>query len=294
VGHRPDQAHLLGLAPPLGLSYVVRNVCKNAAAPILLPLARGRGSLGMDGDFEAVGRVFEDVRQAIEQMDFALAGRDVLELGPGRTAELSMALALSGAATVTGLDTRVQVPAGWDEPERWQSLATALGRDGTAANPGAVSFRVYDGRSIPAADASVDLIVSKSVLEHVDADAVNPLVADMWRALRPGGAMVHYIDLRDHMWIDGDEVRGDWLDALRYSEPLFKAMFSRRSTSINRLRSSEWRRLFEETGFAVRLWDERRYELPSGFDSAELAPRWRGLPEAELAVGQLRVGLEKP
>ncbi|HEX8054307.1 MAG TPA: class I SAM-dependent methyltransferase, partial [Thermoleophilaceae bacterium] len=46
-------------------------------------------------------------------------------------------------------------------------------------------FRTFDGRSIPAGDASVDVVYCKQVLEHVEERA--PLIADVARVLRPGG-----------------------------------------------------------------------------------------------------------
>jgi SAM-dependent methyltransferase len=46
-------------------------------------------------------------------------------------------------------------------------------------------FRSFDGRSIPAEDASVDVVYCKQVLEHVEGRAT--LIEDVARVLRPGG-----------------------------------------------------------------------------------------------------------
>jgi SAM-dependent methyltransferase len=263
----------------------------------------------MDGDLEAVARTLADIAEGIKRLGTPLAGLDVLELGPGRTAEVSIALALVGARSARGIDTRVQVPADWAEPHRVATVAAMLAgkpggplrqlaepdglRDVDFSAPLRVSFHAYDGGRMPLPDGSVDLIVSKSVLEHVAPRHLARLVPEMARVLRPGGGMVHVIDLRDHMWIDGDAVRGDWLDALRYPEPLFRAMFANRSTAINRLRSHEWSRTFEDAGFEVVDWDPRRYPFAASFHPRALRPRWRGLPDDELAIGQVRVVLRR-
>ena len=54
----------------------------------------------------------------------------------------------------------------------------------------------YDGRTIPVADASVDVVFSSNVLEHV-AD-LSRMHAEIRRVLAPGGACIHV--LPTHTW----------------------------------------------------------------------------------------------
>ena len=155
--------------------------------------------------------------------------------------------------------------------------------------------RVFAGARLPVPTGSLDLIVSKSVLEHVSGRDLPTLVGEMNRALRADAGMAHLIDLRDHMHVSGDDgVRGDWLDALRYPDWLFRAMFSRRPTGINRLRSSEWRRLLEDRGFSMAAWETTRFPLPPGFDKASLQEPWRSYDDATLSIAWLCVGARKP
>jgi SAM-dependent methyltransferase len=49
-------------------------------------------------------------------------------------------------------------------------------------------FRTFDGIDIPLRDASVDLVYSRQVFEHVRQP--EPLLADIRRVLRPGGAFI--------------------------------------------------------------------------------------------------------
>lgn len=246
--------------------YIAKNLLLNALAPAVRPLRSQRGSLGMDGDSDKVERTIRRLSPGLEALG-GLIDRDVLELGPGRTPELLQRLLAQGARSGTGIDPELVI------------------RDGAPAR-----FLRFDGRSIPLPADSVDLIVSKSALEHVDPRHVEPLVAEMRRVLRTGGGMVHIIDLRDHMFIDGDdEVVGDWLDALRYPEALFRVMFGNRSTGINRLRAPEWRDVFVRHDFDILDWDVRHFPLPIDFEPAHLQPRWRDLPPAILSIGYVTV-----
>ncbi len=296
--------------------YIAVNLAKNALAPVVIPMRRSRGCFGMDGDLDAVGSVLDRLAPSLVAAEVGFAGARVLELGVGRTGEVCAAAVLAGAAHATGIDVQLQLPDGAEQGERYTELADRLATGRTAGallaaagadpasvsaraqvlGPGAwpLSFSAFDGTALPVADGSIDVILSKSVLEHVRREDVRPLLRDMRRALRPGGVMAHIIDLRDHMRIEGDEtVHGDWLDALRYSDRLFRAMFGNRSTSINRLRVGEWRNVLREGGFEVVSEELTRFDLPEGFDRDRLHPRYRGMTDEELRVGFLTVGARR-
>jgi SAM-dependent methyltransferase len=289
----------------VNLPYIAVNLLKNAIAPVVIPLRRSRGVLGMDGDASAVVRALEFMAPALEAGQTPIANARVLELGPGRSPETSAGFVLAGARSAIGLDVALQVPEDAGSASRYGQLAhllaTSPGRFLASANtsparvaaryeelsggPWPVQFRRYEGAAIPLPDRSVDVIVSKSVLEHVPAGELPRLVEEMRRVLAPGGCMVHVVDLRDHMHILQEEVSGNWLQALEYPEWLFRVMFANRSTTINRLRSPEWRRLLDDAGLAVVGWTERRYPLPPGFDRRRLREPWSGYDDETLRVG---------
>jgi SAM-dependent methyltransferase len=291
------------------------NLVKNALAPAVVKLHRGRGVLGMDGDPGALADTLEWLALPIEKLDVSLADAQVLELGPGRTPQVCGAAVLAGAMAATGIDVVRYLDRDSDRAERLAPLLDILssGRaeawcraTGTemgqarrrAASFGArwpVSFPTFDGQVVPLPDTSIDLVISKSALEHVPWRQVEPQLADLYRVLRPGAAMVHIIDLRDHLHTKGDhEVIGDWLEALRYPQKLFDAMFSNRSTNINRLRAGEWLDVFAGAGFEAEYEERKVFPLPDDFDPSQLQARWRGLDRSELEVGYLTVGLRKP
>jgi SAM-dependent methyltransferase len=291
------------------------NLVKNALAPAVVKLHRGRGVLGMDGDPGALADTLEWLALPIEKLDVSLADAQVLELGPGRTPQVCGAAVLAGAKAATGIDVVRYLDRDSDRAERlaplleilssgraetWcRATATEMGQARRrAASFGArwpVSFPTFDGQVVPLPDTSIDLVISKSALEHVPWRQVEPQLADLYRVLRPGAAMVHIIDLRDHLHTKGDhEVIGDWLEALRYPQKLFDAMFSNRSTNINRLRAGEWLDVFAGAGFETEYEERKVFPLPDDFDPSQLQARWRGLDRRELEVGYLTVGLRKP
>jgi hypothetical protein len=289
--------------------YIAKNLAKNAVAPVVIPLWRSRGGLGADGDLEAVLELLDILAPGFEGLTFDVQGARVLELGPGRTPEVTAAFVLAGADSAMGLDLVVQVPSDSEDAHRYEHLAEALA-DGRAdrflaaigsspervkvrfealqSQPWPVRFRDYDAAAFPAGDASFDVVVSKSVLEHVPRAGVPTILREIARVLSTSGATVHYVDLRDHMHILSDsEVAGDWLDALSYPQRLFDAMFSNRSTSINRLRASEWRHLIEDAGLEIVAWHERRFAFDPSFDRGRLAEPWRDFSDDELSIGSV-------
>jgi SAM-dependent methyltransferase len=237
----------------------------------------------------------------------SVSGRRILELGPGRTCELLAAFILAGGESGLGLDTTAGVAENWPSPERLEQVWRMLDASGmdflgaVGASPESaqarygdlvateipLQFSRYDGRTIPLRDHSIGLIISKSVLEHVPQDQVEPLVSEMRRVLKSDGMMLHIIDLRDHMHIDNDVAVGDWLDALTYPDWLFKAMFSHRPVLINRFRAHDWEGLFEDHGFRILVEKKYRLPLPEHFSHDRLEKRWRSLDAQILSVAQI-------
>jgi SAM-dependent methyltransferase len=93
----------------------------------------------------------------------------VLDLGCGAGDSVEQFRSLNPGVTWVGVDL--------------PSSPEVAGRTRTDAE-----FRTFDGREIPADDASQDVVYCKQVLEHV-AD-LRPLLADVARVLRPGGAFL--------------------------------------------------------------------------------------------------------
>jgi len=119
-------------------------------------------------------------------------GLTVLEAGVGVTNGSCYELAALGARRVWAVEPYAALDAVRDSAQ----LRAAV-RAGGSADPIASGVQRV---TAPAAvmDASVDCILSNSVLEHVT--DFETFVRDMARVLAPGGCMLHVVDYRDHFF----------------------------------------------------------------------------------------------
>lgn len=99
-------------------------------------------------------------------------------------------------------------------------------------------------------DESIDCIISSDVMEHIPRNSVKTLLEDMMRILKPGAFSAHQIVTTDHLIIYDGKVNSK--NYLRYSDATWKRLFENDVQYFNRIQHSEWIRLFEEAGFAIR------------------------------------------
>jgi ubiquinone/menaquinone biosynthesis C-methylase UbiE len=159
----------------------------------------------------------------------SVAGKSLLELGPGKTIELVLQAKQDGASSVAIADIEPYLSA--DEAER-------LG----------VDYKIYDGKKLPFADESFDLIWSTTVYEHVRFP--EEMVKETWRLLKKGGMVVHIIDLMDH-FAHGRNRPDLVFNCLKYPKWVWEGITWNRSNFVNRLRASEWVDLHESAGFDI-------------------------------------------
>jgi SAM-dependent methyltransferase len=129
-------------------------------------------------DSRHIGSHLDRIRQVeldivLEQVGDRVAGRDLLEIGCGRGAQLAQLQKI--CRTVEGVETDPQANV-------YSEVASRV--------------HIYDGAQLPFADNSFDVIYSSNVLEHVSRPDV--LSAEMHRVMRAGGIAVHV--LPSHTW----------------------------------------------------------------------------------------------
>jgi SAM-dependent methyltransferase len=104
---------------------------------------------------------------------------------------------------------------------------------------------------------SVDLVFSNSVLEHVQTEAVAPLLREAARILKRGGLMFHSVNCGDHYaYVDPSISQ---LHYLRYSERSWRK-WNNRFLHQNRLRAADFIRSAEECSFRIEVNTARATE----------------------------------
>jgi hypothetical protein len=132
--------------------------------------------------------------------------------------------------------------------------------------------RWFDERAVER--ASVDMLISQAVLEHIDELPGTYRAMRLW--IKPDGFMSHAIDFRGHsfarFW------NGHW----SYSDRVWKLIRGRRAYALNREPYSAHLRLMAETGFTtVGAQPAKRDPV---FSREQLAPRFRNLTDEDLTT----------
>lgn len=207
------------------LPAVAKSIAINTmlAIPLMRRLVTAKHVTGMDGNEE-------QARQLLDFFEGMASVQDavILELGPGKTLETLQFARERGARYVVAADII-----------RYHS--------DDAAHRRGVDYRLFDGTRLPVPDASVDVVWASYCMQHFRDPRA--MLQEIHRVLRPGGMLVCRVDLRDHYYM---YVRGRQYDCLRHSPRLWRWMAWNRSSYVNRLRLSGWRRLIGDAGFDTR------------------------------------------
>jgi hypothetical protein len=126
---------------------------------------------------------------------------------------------------------------------------------------------------------TVDLIVSHSVLEHVE--DLRGTYRALYQWLKPGGWMSHQIDFKSH------QLSKRWNGYRTCSEGMWALTFGRRPFLINRQPASVHLQLLQEAGFTVVA--QQKFDRKDGVRREELAPLWAGISDEDLNCSGLYV-----
>jgi SAM-dependent methyltransferase len=125
----------------------------------------------------------------------------------------------------------------------------------------------------------VDLVLSNSVLEHVDGLAL--VVPQLARVMRPGGGQLHFVDLRDHFFKYPFEM-------LCHSERVWRRWLNPGS-NLNRLRVADYERVFRASFRDVQVEPLEAYPEELRAVRSRIRPEFLTGDDAQDAVGRIVV-----
>lgn len=223
---------------------------------------------------------------------------DVLEIGSGWTPIIPVMFHLAGARSITLTDLERLMDEA-SAPTAMTFLRPRLGRfterfpiDAASIEERLAAFRPnylcpWDSARHP--PDSIDIAISRAVMEHVPARDVPGLFRDLRRIVRPGGFMCHSVDNTDHFQHDGGE--GSLMDFLRYPSDSLKWRLSQVNTQgrMNRLRHSDYLALAREAGWNVvfesgRVPPHVLQEVMQMRSAGEIAPEFMARDPHDLAT----------
>ena len=214
----------------------------------------------------------------LARLGLGIPGRRILEIGCGATNGVGYALAVMGAASVVCQEPYARHDVGMDA-KHLQALALAH-----PAVKFSVVRRITSLNDLP--DASVDVVLSNSVLEHV-AD-LPTLCASLARVLAPGGVMLHRVDYRDHF----------------FKYPFHFLLFSKRTWNwflspgdLPRWRYDDHANALARAGFPVSVLDYHRDDDAFAAVADRLHEDFKDRDHAVLSITQATLvcsGLRRP
>ncbi len=171
----------------------------------------------------------------------SIAGKRILELGPGSDMGIGLILLANGAANYVGFDRHAlarDVP-----PSFYKRLAMRLPVDLTALSDGRVRYAVREDFDLAAVVApEVDIVFSNAAFEHFD--DVEATVEKLSAVTGPNAYVAIEIDLQTHSrWIR----EADPNNIYRYPDWLYRLF--RYPGQPNRLRPAQYKRIFERHGW---------------------------------------------
>ena len=220
-----------------------------------------------------------------------------LEMGPGDSASARQSLPRRGIFRDFFSSTPAITPIATSKStEIWAGPArVTAGRRRTSSARGEFR-RCLDGLRCDLSDrrtaiipripaASVDLIFSQAVLEHVRRHEFAEVAAQMHRILKPDGIASHQVDLRDHL--------GGGLNNMRIASRWWETeLMAGSGFYTNRIRFSEMSICSSRLDFTVEMVSTQRWDEPP-ISSDKLAPEFRHFAGEDLLISSFHVLLRR-
>jgi SAM-dependent methyltransferase len=249
----------------------------------------------------------------------AIEGSRFMEMGSGWYPTLPFCLYLAGAKSVDTLDLQrhmkrtltLECAAGIER--RIPVIAEATRRDAQHlyALQRATLSKLRRGASVEEAtrgvvrycapadasatgkpNASLDVVFSNSVLEHVPGPVIERCFLEAKRILRPGGVIFHSANCGDHYaYVDGSITQ---LNYLRYSDREWKK-WNNAFLYQNRLRASDFTEMARGAGFTIEIDTSRPHPKHlAALADLKVHPEFLRYPREQLAITSIDFVGRKP
>ncbi|MBN9007230.1 MAG: class I SAM-dependent methyltransferase [Rhizobiales bacterium] len=211
----------------------------------------------------------------------SLAEANFVEIGAGRDLALAIALRTLGVAHVTCIDIkRIAKLDLINHAAKVLGAARALQSwdDLTAFGINYLAPASAERTTLP--DDNVDCFCTSEVLEHIPSDSLTAILTESLRYLKPGGLHIHAIDYSDHYARSDSAISR--FNFLKFSDSEWRKHNSA-FQYVNRLRHSDYERLFLESGYSIESSDPHREAIPHDV-SANLAERFSRYTQDDLGA----------
>ena len=139
---------------------------------------------------------------------------------------------------------------------------------------------------------SFDLYFSVNVFEHIPESAIKAMLGEAHRILRKGGLTYHHIGLHDHSANIDPGVT--YVNFLKYNDLTWKVLGQNRVQYHNRLRYSDFLRIFQEESFEV-LHCQSKVDESSlrALETMRVAKRFKDYEKRDLATYTMTICARK-
>jgi ubiquinone/menaquinone biosynthesis C-methylase UbiE len=198
----------------------------------------------------------------------SLQGKRVLDVGCGDAAN-SLQFALHPVTAAIGIDLSLPLLANGGKGEQTRRLAKEIAGEPFPARLGLLQM---DATRMAFADSSVDLVISRSAMEHIT--PVEAVLEEIVRVTHPGGLI--YLGIDPFYWARGCHKRGvvdipfaharmslaDYTHFVELREgPGIAEKRRRRLETLNRLTVRQWRANIEKMGCEILAWRNKESEI---------------------------------
>ena len=230
--------------------------------------------------------ISEKYLDTLRQNNIPVTGKFLVDIGSGNLTEHAGFLLKSGINHVTLCDLHtakskstgpiLNPPSGCETTTYLNPLEFQIS---IIANPIENLFSLEDN--------SVDLITSNSLLEHVrDLDRA---LDECRRVLKPGGYMLHFIDLRDHRNFNRP------FTFLRYRSSHWERFLTSNQSYTNRFRKSDYLNAFKKANFSTIFSRDISANLSNEeYRELSLSDDFSSYEKVDLLVTELHLLVQAP